>query len=42
VGLGAEHGCDTLRAKPLGDREQVVVQVPAAIKQWDLIGEPDG
>ena len=26
------------RAKPLGDREQVVVQVPAAISQRHLIG----
>lgn len=27
--------------EPLGDGEQVVVQVPAAINQWHLIGQPD-
>jgi hypothetical protein len=41
VGLAAEHGCCTPRAKPLGDREQVVVQVPAAHSQRHLIEEAD-
>ena len=41
VGLAAEHGCCTPRAKPLGDRERVVVQVPAAHSQWHLIEEAD-
>jgi hypothetical protein len=33
VDLAAEDGCHPLRAQPLSDREQVVVQVMAAIDQ---------
>jgi hypothetical protein len=36
-GSCGRSGCATPQAKPLGDREQVVVQVPAAISQRHLI-----
>jgi hypothetical protein len=42
MGFAAEHGGDTLRAKPLGDWEEVVVQVPAAVNQRLVVGQPNG
>jgi hypothetical protein len=30
------------RAQPLGEREEVVIQVPAAAGEWQLAGKPDG
>jgi len=41
-GFAAEHGCDTLRAKLLGDWEEVVVQIPATVNQRLVAGQPDG
>lgn len=40
--FAAEHGGDMLRAKLLGDWEEVVVQVPAAVNQRLVAGKPDG
>jgi hypothetical protein len=42
VGFAAEHGGDTLRAKLLGDWEEIVVQVPAAVNQRLVAGKPEG
>jgi hypothetical protein len=39
-GSCAQRGGDTSRAEPLGDGEQLVVQVPAAINQRPPIGNP--
>jgi hypothetical protein len=42
MNLAAEHGCYARRAQPLRERKEVIIQVPAAAGQWQLIGKPDG
>ncbi len=42
VNLTAEHGRYARRAQPLREREEVVIQVPATVRQCQLAAKPDG
>jgi hypothetical protein len=42
VNFTAEHGRYACRAQPLREREEVVIQVPATARQWQVIAKPDG
>jgi hypothetical protein len=42
VNLAAEHGRYALRAQPLRERQEVVIQVPATARQRKFAAKPDG
>ena len=41
MNLPAEHGRYPRRAQPLREREEVVIQIPATARQWQLVAKPD-
>lgn len=41
MNLPAEHGRYPCRTQPLRKREEVVIQIPATARQWQLVAKPD-